>query len=164
MRMRSIGRALFVVVAAAAALSPWHGTAFGEDPRPGTAAETGEPAITEDFDYPGAAAILAEKGVVLHKGDGNILLADCGQPDVIEVHARSKAATCFRASGPTGWLTLEIPEAYLVKADRHALDVDVTVKGTTKTYSVPKNDSKPVGEGETPANGPGTLLRITARA
>ncbi|MEV6358651.1 hypothetical protein AB0M40_38945, partial [Streptomyces hydrogenans] len=44
----------------------------------------------ENYDYPNADKILAEKNIVLKRGDGHIVLADCaGETGLLEVWARS---------------------------------------------------------------------------
>ncbi|MFJ4471910.1 hypothetical protein ACIP2X_31110 [Streptomyces sp. NPDC089424] len=41
----------------------------------------------EDFAYPGADKIQQERGFVLERGDGHIVLADCGPAGLLEVPA-----------------------------------------------------------------------------
>ncbi|BCJ56720.1 hypothetical protein Jiend_01420 [Micromonospora endophytica] len=43
-----------------------------------SSAEDTPPSIVEDFSYPGNAEILSSSGIKLIKGDGRIMLADCG--------------------------------------------------------------------------------------
>ncbi|WP_432133250.1 hypothetical protein [Streptomyces sp. bgisy154] len=101
----------------------------------------------EDFNYPGADQILAEKGITLKRGDGHITLADCvtgtGQ---LEVWARSKDKVCFDVTGTSGWLTLEIPSVYGVRGNDYATQVDMTTGTEEKSFDVAKNSWTPVGE------------------
>ncbi|HEU5110501.1 MAG TPA: discoidin domain-containing protein [Micromonosporaceae bacterium] len=132
--------------------------------RPGTyPAPTGEAlaSIVEQRDYPDAARILAERGITLHKGDGHILLVDCG-PDgtppadmlVIETYDLDLPGgpkVCFRASGSAGWLTMEISKAFLVRSDATR-----TVAATVETQDNPTViDVERVDPGEWQAVGVG---------
>ncbi|KPI12182.1 hypothetical protein OK074_8959 [Actinobacteria bacterium OK074] len=101
----------------------------------------------EDFDYPGAAKILADQGITLKRGDGHIVLADCDSQDgLLQVWARSKDKICFRATGTSGYLTLEIPAVYGVEGGDQAAQVDMTVDDQQQTYDVAANTWTPVGE------------------
>ncbi|GEC06026.1 hypothetical protein SSP24_36810 [Streptomyces spinoverrucosus] len=101
----------------------------------------------EDFNYPQADKILAEKNIVLKRGDGHITLADCvsgtGQ---LEVWARSKDKICFQVTGNSGWLTLEIPSVYGIKGNDYATQVDMTTGTEEKSFDINKNTWTPVGE------------------
>ncbi|MEV6048393.1 hypothetical protein [Streptomyces xanthochromogenes] len=73
------------------------------------------PSAVEDFNYPGAAKILAEQGITLKRGDGHIMLSDCTAAWDIKVKARtdtSSIAFCFTVSGSNGYLALEMPKAF----------------------------------------------------
>ncbi|MFD8818561.1 hypothetical protein ACFV23_45505 [Streptomyces sp. NPDC059627] len=128
---------------------------------PGGAAASGRPAAdavapladeapgyaVEDFGYPGADKILAEQGITLKRGDGHIVLADCGsQSGLLQVWARSKAEICFRVTGDSGYLSLEIPSVYGVQGNAYSTQVDMTVDDEEKTYDVPENGWAAVGE------------------
>ncbi|MFF4211059.1 hypothetical protein ACFYZE_17240 [Streptomyces sp. NPDC001796] len=101
----------------------------------------------ENFDYPQADKILAEKHIVLKRGDGHITLADCvsgtGQ---LEVWARNKDKICFQVTGNSGWLTLEIPSVYGIKGNDYATQVDMTTGTEQKSFDVGKNAWTAVGE------------------
>ncbi|MBC2868008.1 hypothetical protein H1R13_24540 [Streptomyces mexicanus] len=101
----------------------------------------------EDFNYPQADKILAEKNIVLKRGDGHITLADCvsgtGQ---LEVWARSKDKICFQVTGNSGWLTLEIPSVYGIKGNDYATQVDMTTGTEEKSFDIDKNTWTAVGE------------------
>ncbi|MFJ6908249.1 hypothetical protein [Streptomyces griseoluteus] len=101
----------------------------------------------EDFNYPQADKILAEQGITLKRGDGHIVLAACdSEPGLMEVWARSKDKVCFRVTGNSGWLTLEIPSVYGIKGNDYSAQVDMTVGTEEQSYDIDKNSWTPVGE------------------
>ncbi|WP_175439314.1 hypothetical protein [Streptomyces vilmorinianum] len=115
----------------------------------------------EDYNYPEADRILAEQGIVLKRGDGHILLADCASgTGLLEVWSREKQRVCFRATGTSGWLTLEIPSVYGIKAPEYATEVDMTVGTEAKSYDVPANSWKAVGESADEQGRPHMLVEI----
>ncbi|ATZ23020.1 hypothetical protein SLAV_05575 [Streptomyces lavendulae subsp. lavendulae] len=110
-------------------------------------AEEGPGYAIEDFGYPNADKILAEKHITLKRGDGHILLADCGSAtDLMEVWSRANEKICFRVTGTKGYLTLEIPAVFAVKGNAYSAKVDMTVGAEEKTFDVNKNAWTPVGE------------------
>lgn len=116
----------------------------------------------EDFNYPFADEILAEKNIVLKRGDGHITLADCavgtGQ---IEISTRiSEDNICFDTVGDEGWLTLEVPAVYSIKGNDYATTVDMTVGTEEKTVEVRKNAWTPVGESADPQGRDHMLVEI----
>ncbi|MEV7347193.1 hypothetical protein [Streptomyces sp. NPDC093544] len=101
----------------------------------------------EDFNYPGAAKILAEQGITLKRGDGHIVLATCAaDTGQLEVWARNSDKVCFHVTGNSGYLTLEIPSVYLIKGNDYTAQVDMTVGTEEKSYDIAKNTWTPVGE------------------
>ncbi|MEU6220886.1 hypothetical protein ABZ845_25780 [Streptomyces sp. NPDC047022] len=72
----------------------------------------------EDFNYPDAAKIQQELGIVLKRGDGHIVLAACGSQDgLLEIWERNRQShICFRVTGNSGYLSLEIPAVYGIRA------------------------------------------------
>jgi hypothetical protein len=121
-----------------------------------------QPGLEEDYDYPSADSIFAARGVRLLKGNGHLLLVECGGAGLVEVLSRSKGKVCFRVKGAKGLLTLELPETYLIKGDNHTLSVKVIVAGETQTVAVKPDEWVPVGEGTSPESAPATLLEIRA--
>ncbi|MER5727349.1 hypothetical protein ABT084_03140 [Streptomyces sp. NPDC002138] len=110
-------------------------------------ADEGPGYAVEDFGYPNADKILAERGITLKRGDGHILLADCASgSDLLEVWSRANEKICFRVTGTTGYLTLEIPAVFAVKGNSYAARVDMTTGAEGKSYDVNKNAWTPVGE------------------
>lgn len=112
---------------------------------------TTPPSAVEDFTYPLADRILKEKGIVLRKGDGHILLTECSEPNQIQVWTRQNAEGkfCFRVIGRTGNLTLEVNEVFAVQTEDRAVRASLTSDGKSTTVDIPKDELKPVGEGTT---------------
>ncbi|WP_308312866.1 hypothetical protein [Streptomyces sp. ISL-1] len=112
------------------------------------------PLAIEDYTYPNAAQILADKGILLKKGDGQILLAECGQTanqikvlTVKDDSAGRDGTYCFQATAATGYLTLELPRVFALETTEHPISADLTANGETNTVQVPKDGFEPVGEG-----------------
>ncbi|MFI5921848.1 hypothetical protein ACIA8M_25310 [Streptomyces anulatus] len=119
------------------------------------AAVGGSPSIVEDFSYPGADRVLAEKGIKLKHGDGKITLVDCGQTaeeiKVMTVKDDSVGRDgqyCFQATAKTGFLTLELPRVFAIETGEHPISADLTANGETLTVAVPKDGFESVGEGD----------------
>ncbi|QNP71887.1 hypothetical protein IAG44_22385 [Streptomyces roseirectus] len=101
----------------------------------------------EKYAYPQADKILAEKNIVLKRGDGHITLADCAtDTGQLEVWAHDKDKICFDVKGTSGWLTLEIPAVYGVRGNDYTTQVDMTVGTEEKSFDVEKNTWTPVGQ------------------
>ncbi|MGV9287354.1 hypothetical protein [Streptomyces sp. NPDC003719] len=115
----------------------------------------------EDFAYPQADKILEEQGILLKRGDGHIVLAPCqagtGQ---LEVYSRVTTSVCFEVKGDSGWLTMEIPSVYGVKANEYAAEVDMTVGDEEKSFDIPANSWKAVGESADGQGRPHMLVEI----
>ncbi|MEW2632421.1 hypothetical protein AB0903_12365 [Streptomyces sp. NPDC048389] len=108
------------------------------------------PIAVEEFNYPDADKILSEKGIKLLKGDGRLLLADCDPAaNQIQVWTRQTAdgMYCFRATGASGYLTLEVADVFAIQTSDRPVSADLTAEGKTQTVDVPKEDFKGVGEG-----------------
>jgi hypothetical protein len=108
------------------------------------------PALVEEFDHPDAARILKEKGVILHKGDGHIFFAECdGSPQQIRVWTRQSdtGTFCFQTTGPSGYLSLELPEVFALQTAERAIHAELTAEGKTQEVDVPKNKIQGIGEG-----------------
>lgn len=127
--------------------------ASADDPPQSPSAEN-PPALVEDYVYPGADRILAEKGIKLKKGDGRILLADCDEAAqqirvlaVADSSANRAGTYCFKAVGKAGWLTLELSRVFAVEAADHPIVADLTANGTTTSVPVEQGGWASVGEG-----------------
>jgi hypothetical protein len=166
MRNRSRSGASAGVVAAALVVggvlcAPW-ASAADELPTP----ENGG-SLVEDGSYPGADAIFAETGIRLVRGDGRIMMADCAgdRTGLIVVQRRGGDDVCFRATGTSGYLALELPLVYLVRSDAtHDLRVTVTVDGETQQAGGDPAEWFGVGEGASETSGPATLLELRTSA
>ncbi|WP_405748246.1 hypothetical protein [Streptomyces canus] len=126
-----------------------------------TVADSAPGYAVEDFGYPQADKILAEKNILLKRGDGHITLADCASgTGQLEVQARDKSKVCFDVKGNSGWLTLELPSVYLVRGNDYTTEVDMTVGTEETTYDIAKNAWTPVGESTDEQGREFTLLEI----
>ncbi|MFC5724695.1 hypothetical protein ACFP1Z_31545 [Streptomyces gamaensis] len=117
----------------------------------------------EDFSYPGAAKIKETKGIALKRGDGHIVLAECGSsPGLMEVWSRRTGKTCFRVTASSGYLSLEIPAVYLVKgsASRTADVVLTAADGKRQEVRVPADRWTSVGESTDPKAHEHSLIEI----
>ncbi|MCS0634087.1 hypothetical protein NX801_00090 [Streptomyces sp. LP05-1] len=135
-------------------------------PATATAGDDTPPPAVEDFAYPDAGRLLAEKGIALRQGDGHILLTDCAAPHQIQVWTLQNAEGryCFRVTGKTGYLALEVKRVHAIRTDDRAVRAKLTVDGQSTTVDIPKDDYKPVGEGDQKDPRPAVLveLRVTA--
>jgi hypothetical protein len=135
--------------------------------------------IVEDYSYPGAADILAQKHIKLISGDGHIILADCATPTVDNVNVLQVWASddlgngakyCFQVLAARGLLTMDVPGVYEIHGDGvtgtgagHQVTADVKpVGGDTTSVAVDPDGSTQVGLGANPNNPPTTLLKLTA--
>ncbi|MFG3310303.1 hypothetical protein [Streptomyces wuyuanensis] len=111
------------------------------------AVATEMPSAVEDFNYPGADKILQERGITLKRGDGHITLVQCSQAWNIKIESRlDNAGYCFNATAKTGYLTLELPDAYGVWTEDHPVEATLTAEGEETVVDVPANEYQPVGE------------------
>ncbi|MEV7688349.1 hypothetical protein ACFW1F_06615 [Streptomyces bungoensis] len=116
----------------------------------------------EDFNYPGADSIKAQKGITLKRGDGHITMVDCASgTGLMEVYSRKSEKICFRATGPSGYLSLEIPSVYGVKGEAdHEADLQLTTDGATQSIDVGKGEWKAAGEAADPDGRAFVLVEI----
>ncbi|MFJ6391210.1 hypothetical protein ACIQJT_26775 [Streptomyces sp. NPDC091972] len=126
-----------------------------------TVADSAPGYAVETFDYPQADKILAEKNILLKRGDGHITLAECASgTGQLEVQARDRSKVCFDVKGTSGWLTLELPSVYLIRGNDYVTEVDMTVGAEETTYDIAKNAWTPVGESTDEQGREFTLLEI----
>ena len=132
----------------------------------------GTGSLVEDFAYPDRDKLLAEKGLKLTSGDGNIMLADCasGAGDLLRINSRTSGNVCFAVSGPVGYLALEIDRAYLAKSDtRDGVTATVrtedprTGESKVEETGLEPGTWKAVGEGLDPALA-STVLELSVGA
>ncbi|MEV3950377.1 hypothetical protein AB0K57_22385 [Streptomyces halstedii] len=162
---RLLATAAAAAVSVAALVTVAHATETANTASAGTAAGP-PPSAVEDFSYPNAAQIEAQKGIVLKRGDGHIILADCASAtDLMEVYSRTHGKFCFRVSGKSGYLSLEIPAVYGMKTDSaHRADVRLIAEGSEQNVAVPKDEFKGVGQANDPESRDHTLVEISTSA
>ncbi|GAB2704966.1 hypothetical protein [Kitasatospora kifunensis] len=133
-----------------------------------TQATTTPPPAVEDFAYPGADRILRDQGITLKQGDGHIVLADCATTPDADIQVMSRTSTggqfCFRVTGASGYLTLEMKDVFALKTQSHPIRATLTPSGQTQTQvvDVAKNQFTPVGEGVSTGTAPTVLVELRA--
>lgn len=151
---------------AAVAAVAWSASSSAEPTPPAatTVADEAPGYAVEDFDYPGADKIQQEQGLVLKRGDGHIVLAECGsEAGLMDLWVRYRGGehVCFRVTGNSGYLSLEIPAVYgITGAANQDADVTMTVDGEVSHYEVPAGSPTNVGETTDPEGRDHTLLEI----
>lgn len=87
------------------------------------------PSLVEDFTHPGADQILAEHGLKVYKGDGNIWFSSSrlydspeGRCPLGEIQVEKALDVlpygvwfCFQTRGAEGYLTLEVPATFGIR-------------------------------------------------
>lgn len=161
--MRSIRRTATAGAATIAIAAAIAGSVGAYASAQSTSAADEQQPLVENFDYPGADRVLAERGITLLKGDGHILLVDCATNATGQIALRSSrhaGPICFQVTGSTGWLSMSIPEVYSIRGDgNHAGEATITTDegGTTSKTTVNKNAWTPINAGEG-----ATLLELRA--
>ncbi|TRV72369.1 hypothetical protein FKN01_30295 [Streptomyces sp. 130] len=125
------------------------------------------PYSVEDFAYPGADALLEQRGITLKRGDGHIVLTDitslgeCRDPENIMVESR-KGNFCFRTNAKAGYLTLELPDTFSLWTQKQPVRATLTAEGESTVVSAPANSLTGVGEsGDTGLRSVLVELRVT---
>ncbi|MFJ3788913.1 hypothetical protein [Kitasatospora sp. NPDC090091] len=157
--MNNRARRWTVAAALAAATALGASTLAAADTAPDD--NTAAPPAVEDFAYPGTAPNPVLK---LVRGDGHINLVDCDGSTQIRVWSaaiptpNNGPAVCFRVTGATGYLALELPGTFHITSLEHPVQASVTSDGITQSVDVPKDGSANVGVaiGQKPA----TLLEL----
>lgn len=151
-----------IAACAAAVVSMAHATETTAKPL-AIAADSQLEFPAEDFTYPQADAIEKNLGIVLKRGDGHIVLADCtSSGSLMEVYSRTKEKVCFRVTGNTGYLSLEIPAVYGVKADAaHKAEMTLTADGSKQNITLDKAQWKAAGETSDPERRAHVLMEIS---
>ncbi|GHJ41166.1 hypothetical protein [Streptomyces sp. TS71-3] len=114
-----------------------------------TAADTAPGYAVEDFAYPRADEILAEQGILLKRGDGHIVLTPCdSQEDLLEIYVRmdNTEKFCFRTTGTSGYLSLDLPAVYGAQTNDYAAELSTTVGGEEHRYHVDADSFAALGE------------------
>ncbi|MEU2953921.1 hypothetical protein [Streptomyces xanthochromogenes] len=131
-------------------------------PLPPTKADAAAmPSTVENFGYPDAEKILKEKNLKLKRGDGHIVLAECGSsPDLLRFVGRDRDDFCFRTIGSKGYLSLEVPAVTGVQTNDHSAHIEMTVNDEKKSYDVGKKQWQGIGETTDPDERDHTLVEI----
>ncbi|MGW7441940.1 hypothetical protein [Kitasatospora sp. NPDC054795] len=131
------------------------------DTTPPPSDDSAAPSAVEDFSYPSSADITKVK---LLRGDGHVLLGDCANPSQIQIWTRAPGnpdnKVCFTVAGTTGFLTLQLPDAFAIQTSGgHSLRAGLTAGATPQSIDVPKDGFKGIGEG---INGsPANIVELT---
>lgn len=110
-----------------------------------TADDTLPPFAVENFAYPEPE----QPGFRLLRGDGHIILVACTSGEAnLRFSARNQDGNiCFRVTGPTGYLAVDIPSVNGVRTGDFEAHVTLTVGEEATTYEAAPNVWTPVGEG-----------------
>jgi len=120
------------------------------------------PSAVEDFSYPGADQVLQERKITLKRGDGHIMLVRCSESWNIKIESRlTEGGYCFRATAKTGFLSLELPEAFGVWTEDHPVSATLNAAGKETVVKVPADEYKPVGEPNSGLHSVLIELRVT---
>ncbi|MFH9355361.1 hypothetical protein [Kitasatospora sp. NPDC017646] len=145
--MRKNLRRWVIAIAGAVTAAALGSTAVAAtDPAP--ADSTPPPPAVEDFTYPLDSPYPVLK---LLRGDGHIMLADCHTVTQIQIWSRALPQStgeqiCFRVSGATGYLALQLPETTIIQTADRSVQASLTTDGATTPVSIPKNTMQNVGE------------------
>ncbi|MCC2279116.1 hypothetical protein LKL35_27360 [Streptomyces sp. ET3-23] len=145
-----------------------------ESTRPVAAVPATAPShAVEDFVYPQADKIFQERGIKLKSGDGHIMLVACdSRPGLIEIKAQGMQKTdkvgqgryCFRVTGKTGYLSLEMPRVIGAMGNDYDVNVNMVTANEEKSFKLDKDVWKAVGKAaDDPQNRDFTLLEISAK-
>ncbi|SEE59245.1 trypsin-like serine protease [Streptomyces sp. TLI_105] len=111
------------------------------------AAADGMAYAVEDFSYPDAAAIQAEKAITLKRGDGNLMLQACDGTQDMTVNTRSGLKDyCFDVKTKPAYLSLELPSAYGIWTEAYPVKTTIEADGTKTVIDAPANDFTGYGE------------------
>ncbi|MGA5497771.1 hypothetical protein ACPCSP_25755 [Streptomyces cinereoruber] len=128
-----------------------------------TTEETGPPPAVETLNYPNAAAIQQAQGILLKRGDGNILLVTCDGTNDIVVKNRVSPSTqfCFDVRSKPGFLTLELNDAFGLRTRDYPVTATITANGQQTVIKAAADDYKPFGEGVEGPRSALVELRVT---
>ncbi|MGW5943538.1 hypothetical protein [Streptomyces celluloflavus] len=123
------------------------------------------PSAVEDFGYPNAERTLQEKKIKLIRGDGHLLLAECGNSSQrIKIWTRD-GDFCFQANAKTAFVTMEVPKVFALETASRPISADLTAGAQKETVNVTKEGRQDgyqsVGEGSKGAETTLVELRVT---
>ncbi|MEU9824002.1 hypothetical protein [Micromonospora chersina] len=127
-------------------------------PATASQAEDVPPSLEEDFNYPGAAKILADHGLKLYKGDGHIvwtvsrsmdddIQCAAGEIQVEQIVDFAGTYHCFKILGATGYLTLEIPGTFGIRGGTETVEATANLPEGQEKFTIPPNQSVPIRPG-----------------
>lgn len=149
MRPRSTLARVLGTATAAGALA-WAVMAGGEpsNATTGPVADAAPGYAVEDYNYPKADEILAQQGILLKRGDGHIVLADCAsEANLLRFLARDREDVCFKVTGDEGFLTLELNSVHGVRTDDSVnTHLEMTAEDDRVEYDIPAETWEGVGE------------------
>ncbi len=127
----------------------------------------GMPLLVEDFIHPGAAKLKQERGVTLKHGDGHVWLTDvtalndCVGASNIAIETRT-GVFCFKTDAKSGYLTLELPDAFNIWTQAHPVRATLTAEGKSTVVDAPADELTSVGEsGDTGLRSVLVEIRVT---
>ncbi|WP_370413868.1 hypothetical protein [Streptomyces fradiae] len=136
-----------VIAAAVGAVALTTGAQAAPQAAATTDVATEMPVAVEDFSYPNAEKIFQDRHITLKRGDGHITLVPCSEAWDIKIESRLDInGYCFKTTSTSGFLTLELPDAYGVWTEDHPVEATLTASGAETIINVPANEYKPVGE------------------
>jgi hypothetical protein len=153
----------FFRVLAAAAAPPGTPTPAASDP---------ETSIVETYDYPGAAQILDQHGLMVFRGDGHIVFVTSHTYDEDQCATGQlqveKALTaepygvyyCFRTRGTQGFLTLEVPATFGIRGGDTPIRATAELPTGDQTFDVPPNGFVAVDPGTGSATPQAVLVEL----
>ncbi|MFE5795778.1 hypothetical protein ACFQ8C_24835 [Streptomyces sp. NPDC056503] len=120
------------------------------------------PLSVETLAYPNAAEIQ-QQGILLKRGDGNILFEACNGNNDIVVKNRISATSefCFDVRAKPGFLTLELDDVFAIRTRDYAVTATVTADGQKTVINATVDDYEPIGEGAGGARSAIVELRVT---
>lgn len=114
---------------------------------PAAVSETEIPSLLENFSYPGSAAIKADSGITLKRGDGRINLIACeGVADIKIISRTGDKTFCFDVKAKPAYVTLELPDAYGITTAAYPVRTTIKADGKTDVIEAPANDFTGYGE------------------
>ncbi|MFD0276832.1 hypothetical protein ACFVHB_23405 [Kitasatospora sp. NPDC127111] len=138
----------WLIAGASTAVAAALGTSAVAATDPAATDTTAPPPAVEDFAYPLDSPYPALR---LIRGDGHIMLADCHTATQIQIWSRALPQSigeqiCFRVSGATGYLALQLPETTIIQTAERPVQATLTTDGTSTPVSIPKNTMQNVGQ------------------
>ncbi|MFJ4672522.1 trypsin-like serine protease [Kitasatospora purpeofusca] len=117
------------------------------------------PAAVETFGHPGAARILADRGITVARGDGGITLTECAYGNyqiklgAVTSDPSDGDTVCFSAPRADGYLALTVPGAYRINTYGRSVRASLSTNDRpVESIDVAANATKGIGESLDPNN------------